>query len=1542
MRFSLLLVSFLFFSISSSAQPENDECNTAAALGIMPGCVDELFTNIGATSSSAGAAPACFNGGNTRGDVWFSFNTGEEREISVFVIGRPDGPNGRALSNPQIALYRGSCDGLSELACASAKEGAGEVQLDAQQLNRNTTYFLRINDFSATAASNAGDFALCIRPLEPAAVMGESEGSMAYFGTVYDSGGPDGNYRGSENQTFTICPEQTHSCILLDVKQFDIEEDPSLYAGDTLYIFEGDGLDGPLLASLTGNSDGSPFEIVAKSGCVTLSFHSDFLIEFPGFEIDWRASALPCSSSSVENPTSITGLPYQVKSLSTCEGKATFGASSCKKAGFLAGPDYIFTYNSTGSECIGVKLSGATKGTGVAVFDGPPGNAGVRCLAMGSTGAISSVRLEQPGMYYLAVAGPRGCSRFSMSVESMDCALSPRLENALRNPLNGCIREDGLPSVFIFEDGVQDLELVRGNSAGCWVYEGNEADFFWFSVQAQREGQLGFIIQSADVPSDLDVNVWGPFSQLEILKSPQSVIETIASSRPIRSSYAPGDDPTGLVEINPLTNEVVKDELECEDPDNPGEVLEPGALGDDFVRVIEAKPGEVYVTLINDWGDKIENGGIAVDWSPTTQGLLDPLEAEVIRGDTAICPGDSARLEIEIGTNTITWISGTETLSCTDCPDPVATPSQTTTYTAVVESVCLNDTIDITVSVLEVDLGPDQIVCRGETIQLVAGGDFENATYSWTVSPGTGVDLSCTDCPAPLITADQAGAYQIAVELNAEGCTFQDVMTLNVLNAPAPVYEIDERNVLICQGESVLIGVSSGLPENLYFWTSDPPGFTDTVREFTVSPDQTTQYFVEITRPECPVSSIDSILVDVSTPPVLDVRSDTLICVGDTVQLAFGPNEKEVAYTWSGGNGDEIFDRNSPVAKAAPTNTSTYTLTAVRGACEVSESVTIQVNTADLSFPEDTVFVCLGEDLELIPTVTNPTAEPLIPLWSSDDPAFDTVQTETISVSPTDSTIYRAEISSGACFQIDSVLIVVDSLPADLSIMPPDTSICEGQFVILRTPAYETSFFPDIEFQWAPARGQQSPDSLLNMVVTPDTTTTYYRITTNNACRDSTAATVEVKPIAELTVIPSDTLLCFGEEVQFTLMKPGELEEVSWSPMDNLRCPDGTSGEIDCEDPIATAVAASQNYQINAEFDGCPVMASTTVRAQLPPQVNFPAQTVICLGESIQLNSIATPGAEYIWTSTDPNFGTVTDPTPVVSPTETTTYFLSADITDGEIDCQPRMEEITIEVIGTVELEAEVTPANICAGDEVVLRANAIGGSQQDLFLWTTSDGREFEGPEVTDRPEETTTYFLTYRSAGGCQEINRSFTVTVEPGVEVSIETDAPGEVPEGSTVTLDAVIFSGDPGPFDIVWTENGAPIADATGPQVMVMPSEDGTEYTVTVTTEAGCSGSASITFDVIQPEFTVPNAFTPNGDGRNDRFRLLSNGAYDEIVRFQVFNRWGQIVYDNENGPDGWDGTNNGEPQPSDVYTYIIVVRTLGGNEITLQGEVTLLR
>jgi gliding motility-associated-like protein len=124
----------------------------------------------------------------------------------------------------------------------------------------------------------------------------------------------------------------------------------------------------------------------------------------------------------------------------------------------------------------------------------------------------------------------------------------------------------------------------------------------------------------------------------------------------------------------------------------------------------------------------------------------------------------------------------------------------------------------------------------------------------------------------------------------------------------------------------------------------------------------------------------------------------------------------------------------------------------------------------------------------------------------------------------------------------------------------------------------------------------------------------------------------------------------------------------------------------------------------------------------------------------------------------------------------------------------------------------------------------------------------------------------------------------------------------------------------------------------------------EFEVEVTDNNGCIGSVirEVTFEPCT-EVEVPNVFTPNGDGTNDFFNLVSNnnigsiGDDVEVLEFKIWNRWGSLVYDNDNPTMGWDGTNGGDPAPSEVYVYQIVYRKLPeAEEFVVSGDVTLVR
>ena len=115
-----------------------------------------------------------------------------------------------------------------------------------------------------------------------------------------------------------------------------------------------------------------------------------------------------------------------------------------------------------------------------------------------------------------------------------------------------------------------------------------------------------------------------------------------------------------------------------------------------------------------------------------------------------------------------------------------------------------------------------------------------------------------------------------------------------------------------------------------------------------------------------------------------------------------------------------------------------------------------------------------------------------------------------------------------------------------------------------------------------------------------------------------------------------------------------------------------------------------------------------------------------------------------------------------------------------------------------------------------------------------------------------------------------------------------------------------------------------------------------YTVNlmVTNSYGCMDSTTVSVEVMESMLEVPNVFTPNGDGKNDEFRV----AYKSIIEFHgwIYNRWGRKVFEWTDPAKGWNGTINGRSAAAGVYFYIIQAKGSDGVNYKRKGDVTLLR
>jgi gliding motility-associated-like protein len=177
------------------------------------------------------------------------------------------------------------------------------------------------------------------------------------------------------------------------------------------------------------------------------------------------------------------------------------------------------------------------------------------------------------------------------------------------------------------------------------------------------------------------------------------------------------------------------------------------------------------------------------------------------------------------------------------------------------------------------------------------------------------------------------------------------------------------------------------------------------------------------------------------------------------------------------------------------------------------------------------------------------------------------------------------------------------------------------------------------------------------------------------------------------------------------------------------------------------------------------------------------------------------------------------------------------------------------------------------------------------------------------------------------------------EPSVIVISSSQLPIIAGESTQLTITP---SGDY--LNIIWSPN-YDISSITSPNPTVSPRQD-TIYYVTAEDQYHCIVSAQIQVTVVgndEPDFLMPTAFSPNGDGNNDIYRpVIKNGPLD-VLSFQIYDRWGQKVYDNEiTGIVGWDGTYKNVKQPIGVYIYYIQVRLSSGNVVKQSGNLTLIR
>jgi gliding motility-associated-like protein len=421
-----------------------------------------------------------------------------------------------------------------------------------------------------------------------------------------------------------------------------------------------------------------------------------------------------------------------------------------------------------------------------------------------------------------------------------------------------------------------------------------------------------------------------------------------------------------------------------------------------------------------------------------------------------------------------------------------------------------------------------------------------------------------------------------------------------------------------------------------------------------------------------------------------------------------------------------------------------------------------------------------------------------------------------------------------------------------------------------------------------------------------------------------------------LNVSPDDTI-CIGDTfTAFADTTGSNIAQMSiiWQKTngDTLSLNPSYTANYNTKDTLIATVTVIQQSSTQTTY---PKTRRDTVIVSVQdfPDIDIQGDTILCLGETANISAIDNTGAvvRMKWVYYRPvepydlTGGTTSPQLPAFIPTKDTVVYLLAETSKGCIV----WDSITIRIVNPV---VHSNTLKVCPGQEVTL-----WGTDAENYSWSANpaDATLPTGNADTIKvtPANTTTYTMAGYGSSGCHA-DRFITIEVIPYPVATID-----YTPSYVDVSSPVVSFV-DNSPYSATshwdFSDGGSSNARSISYK-FTDASADSVWIRLTSYNELGCSDDTTIYLPIMLFAVYVPTAFSPDGDGLNDLiFFQTSNELFD--VKFEIFNRWGTIVYsfyadkyDPVNLPSGilgWDGKLNGSDAPQGTYIYRLQYKMQG--------------
>ncbi|MDB5279454.1 MAG: hypothetical protein JWR61_4409 [Ferruginibacter sp.] len=390
--------------------------------------------------------------------------------------------------------------------------------------------------------------------------------------------------------------------------------------------------------------------------------------------------------------------------------------------------------------------------------------------------------------------------------------------------------------------------------------------------------------------------------------------------------------------------------------------------------------------------------------------------------------------------------------------------------------------------------------------------------------------------------------------------------------------------------------------------------------------------------------------------------------------------------------------------------------------------------------------------------------------------------------------------------------------------------------------------------------------------------------------RDSVIITVDHPSVKA----NNDTVVCAGKAVQ--LSANGSIS-YNWSPTTGL-------SNATVANPVATPSVNTQYIVTGTDSKGCTATDTVNITAKTLPVVAVTPGTSICKNTPLQLQ--ASGGSTYQWLPVS-GLSNAAIANPVASPVTTTTYVV---VVTGANSCT---------ATDSVKIAVNPDPVfTISAADTTCLNASAqLLATGGDVYTWSPAalvNNPNIANPTTNASSNTTYTVVIKELTCNTTATLSTSVAVLPVPAIKATKLNDIDCSI---SAAQLQAT----GSGPFS--WSP-AASLDNSTAANPLASPNAT-TLYTVSaVDLTTNCVASDTITVVVNKigsTSFFIPSAFTPNGDGLNDCFKV-SHFTYMKSVEVTIFNRYGSMVFHTTTDNDCWNGTYRGKAADAGNYVYYI--------------------